>query len=196
MGSAGAQTVDASEAAPHADAPPADRLRAMIAEHFDFIWRLARRHGLRDEEADDAAQRTFIIAARKLDDIHAGSERSFLFGTVLRIVAETRRAHVRRREVPEGDDPPVADPHPLPDELLDRHRARALLDTIVDAMPEDVRVVFVLFELEQLTMAEVAALLDVPSGTVASRLRRARVVFEKKLAVAQAQRPKAVGGAK
>jgi RNA polymerase sigma-70 factor, ECF subfamily len=66
------------------------------------------------------------------------------------------------------------DPDPGPDELVDRDRARAALDAILAAMPLELRAVFVLYELEQLTMAEIAALLELPPGTVASRLRRAR----------------------
>ena len=61
--------------------------------------------------------------------------------------------------------------------MLDRARARALLDEILEAMPLELRAVFTLFELEQLTMAQIAPLLGVPQGTVASRLRRAREVF-------------------
>jgi len=57
--------------------------------------------------------------------------------------------------------------------------ARDLLDRVLDKMPDDLRSVFVLFELEELTVDEVAALLGLPRGTVATRLRRARVVFQK-----------------
>jgi RNA polymerase sigma-70 factor (ECF subfamily) len=54
---------------------------------------------------------------------------------------------------------------------------RALLDRVLDGMPDDLRTVFVLFVLEGTSTPEIAALLGLPSGTVASRLRRAREAF-------------------
>lgn len=155
-----------------------ERLRAMVAAHYDFIWRLLRRLGLPSDRAEDATQRVFFTASRRLDQIEARSERSFLFGTALRVASEARREASSRREELRAEPPETADPAPLADELIDRGRARALLDEILDAMDEDVRVVFVLFELEGLTTGEVAELLRVPMGTVASRLRRSRTLFQ------------------
>ncbi|HEX2674449.1 MAG TPA: sigma-70 family RNA polymerase sigma factor, partial [Polyangiaceae bacterium] len=81
------------------------------------------------------------------------------------------------------------DPSPTALDLLARRQARSLLDQALDALPEDLRVVFVLYELEEQTAAQIAALLDLPPGTVASRLRRARAEFEQ-----IAKRLKARGG--
>jgi len=67
---------------------------------------------------------------------------------------------------------------PLPDEELGDRRARAVLDGLLDALPADQRAVFVLHEIEELTMAEIAVALSLPPGTVASRLRRARELFD------------------
>jgi RNA polymerase sigma-70 factor, ECF subfamily len=53
-----------------------------------------------------------------------------------------------------------------------------VLDALLASLPLDLRTVFVLYELEELTMAEIARALDLPMGTVASRLRRARETFE------------------
>src|SRR5207237_10217304 len=71
----------------------------------------------------------------------------------------------------------LAPPVPGPDELLDELRAHAILRDVLDSIPVDLRVVFVLFEIEEMTLKEVAALLDIPMGTVGSRLRRARESF-------------------
>jgi RNA polymerase sigma-70 factor (ECF subfamily) len=62
--------------------------------------------------------------------------------------------------------------------LLQQGRARALLDEILEAMPTELRAPFVLFELEEMTMSEIAQTLEIPPGTVASRLRRAREIFQ------------------
>ncbi len=166
----------ASERPPRADADA--RLRAMLGEHYDFTWRQLRRLGLPPDRAEDAAQKVFFIASARLDDIKPGSERSFLFGTALRVASDARRDASWRREAPHAEPPDAPDPTPLADELIDRSRARALLDDALDTLEEDLRAVFILFELEGLTTSEIADLLGLPMGTVASRLRRSRTQFQ------------------
>ncbi len=155
------------------------RLRAVIDEHADFIWRTLRRLGLPPEAADDAAQRVFIVASRRLTDIVPGAEGAFLFQTAVHVASRARRAHGRRREdLQEDPAREIVDAGPGADELVDRKHARALLDEALDAMDLDARAVFILFELEGKAIAEIAAMLDVPMGTVGSRLRRARAEFD------------------
>lgn len=156
-----------------------DRLTILFQRHFDLVWRTVRRLGVPPEAVDDAAQEVFVIASRRLASIEEGKERAFLYGTAVRVASTARRTSSRRRTVPPADeaiDP--ADPGPAADELIDRKRARALLDDLVARLPDDTRPVFVLYELEGLTMDEIATCLEVPPGTVASRLRRAREVFQ------------------
>lgn len=159
------------------------RLRRMLDESFDFIWRSLRRFGLSDDRADDAAQQVFIIASRKLDMIRPDAERSFLFGTAMRVASDMRRSAVARREIAHADPAcDLADTSSSPDDLIDQRRAREMLDGVLHAMEEDLRAVFVLFELEEMPTAEIATLLAIPPGTVASRLRRAREEFEVQIA--------------
>jgi RNA polymerase sigma-70 factor (ECF subfamily) len=158
------------------------RLRAIFADHFDFIWRSLRRLGLSNDRADDAAQSVFVVASRRLDAIEVGRERAFLFATAIRVASDVRRSTLRRREVPGEDVAEPTDPRPHPDELLDQRRARAVLDTVLDALPMELRVVFVLFELEEMATPQIAALLSIKPGTAASRLRRAREEFQSTLA--------------
>jgi RNA polymerase sigma-70 factor (ECF subfamily) len=152
-------------------------LRRIVTEHHGFVWRSLLRLGVPRADVDDAVQQVFLVVARRLSDISEGAERSFLYGVSLRVASRTRRTQARRREVADGVEVERADGSARPDELLDRARARAMLDTILESMPLELRSVFTLFELEQLTMAEIAELLGVPQGTVASRLRRARETF-------------------
>lgn len=155
------------------------RLEVLFAAHFDFIWRSLRRFGLRDDRADDAAQQVFMIASRKIDAIKEGSERSFLFGTALRVASDIRKSAPVRREVLRDDVGLELEGGARPDDLLEQRRARQLLDRVLDEMDLDLRAVFVLFELEEMSTTEIASLLSIPHGTVASRLRRAREDFER-----------------
>lgn len=154
----------------------------LLAEHADFVWRSLRRLGVPMMNVDDATQNVFIIAQQKLDQIPVGHERGFLFRVALNVAAHVRRSFARRREVSEGADEvgqELVDPRPLPDAELDQQRARALVDRILDDMADDVRTVFVMFELEEMSMSEIAVILDIPPGTVASRLRRGRDDFRR-----------------
>jgi RNA polymerase sigma-70 factor (ECF subfamily) len=160
---------------------PGDRLQALVTEHHDFVWRSLRRLGVPDGDVDDASQQVFLVAHRRLDAIAPESERSFLFQTALRVASDWRRAHRRRSEQVGVDLREVPDRGADPEELMDRRRARALLDRVLGAMPMDLRAVFVLFELEEMTMLEIATLAEIPPGTVASRLRRARQVFQQEV---------------
>jgi RNA polymerase sigma-70 factor (ECF subfamily) len=155
------------------------RFRRMVAEQFDFIWRALRGLGVSPSSVDDAAQQVFLVAAQKMNAIEEGSERSFLFSTARGVAANARRARARNREL--ADDETLtaqADTAPDPEELTASKRAREVLDAILASLPEDVRSVFILYELEGMTMAEIAETCDLPSGTVASRLRRAREEFQ------------------
>lgn len=172
-----AAALDASEDERVAAPSDAARLEAMVRENASFVWRSVRRLGVAQGDADDAAQQVLLIAARKLGAIAVGSERAFLFATALRVASKARRSSDRRREVGDDDLGERRDSAPGPEELLDRRRARALLDAVLDEMALEERAVFVLYEIEQLTMLEIAELLQIPQGTVASRLRRAREDF-------------------
>jgi RNA polymerase sigma-70 factor (ECF subfamily) len=154
------------------------RLRALFDENYDLIWRTLRRLGVDPGRADDAAQQVFVTASRKLDGIRVEGERAYLFGIAVRVAADARRASARRRESPLEHAGDPADPGLPLEEALDRTRARALLDAALAKLPLELRVVFVLHELEELAMSEIAELVGIPHGTVASRLRRARAEFE------------------
>jgi RNA polymerase sigma-70 factor (ECF subfamily) len=154
-----------------------DRLARLLAEHHAFVWRSLRRLGVADGEVEDASQQVFLVAHRRPADIVPESERSFLFQTALRVAADWRRAHKRRCEDTRVELPDVADRAASPEERIDQQRRRALLDRVLGGMSMELRAVFVLFELEEMTMMEIATISGIPLGTVASRLRRARQAF-------------------
>jgi len=157
-------------------------LRQLVSDHLDFIWRSLRRFGVSESDADDATQQVFVIADKKLPAIARGKERSFLLGVAMRVAAHTRRARHRRDVAEQGLSSHPLPSNPDPEELAQRMQARELLDRVLDDMPADLRAVFVLFALEELSIDEIAALLDLPRGTASSRLRRARDVFHQRTA--------------
>jgi len=163
------------------------RLRRMMAAHFEFVWRSLRRLGLSGSDADDGAQEVFLVASRKLSLIANESEKRFLFATALRVASTRRRGLKRRREEPRswlGDEelePERERSEPGPERLAELARARQQLSQILDDMKLELRAVFVLYELEELTVPEIASLLQLPLGTVSSRLRGARERFEASL---------------
>jgi RNA polymerase sigma-70 factor (ECF subfamily) len=154
-----------------------ERLRRMVDAHYDFAWRCLRRMGVAEADTDDAAQEAFLIASRRLDDIAPDRERAFLFGTAYRLSATYRRKAFRRFERLDGAAAEHLDQGPNPEETLHWRRARERLDQVLESLSLEQRAVFVLFEFEQMTAPEIAALLEIPVGTVASRLRRAREIF-------------------
>jgi RNA polymerase sigma-70 factor (ECF subfamily) len=154
-----------------------DRFAQLFHDHFDLVWRTVRRLGVPAAAIDDATQEVFVVAARKLELIERGKEKAFLYATAVRVAADARRSNARRDRGSDVEPDALGDGVANAEDLVDQKRARELLDTIIGRMPDDARDVFVLYELEGLTMVEIAAALELPAGTVASRLRRARELF-------------------
>ena len=154
------------------------RLRQVVSDHFEVLWRFLRRLGIADGDTDDAAQEVVLVLARKLDHVAVGAERSFVLSTAFRVASGFRRAARRRREVDDGELSDFESPELGPEALAEKQRLRVVLQRVLNELPLELRAVFVLYELEELTMAEIAATLELPPGTVASRLRRAREQFE------------------
>jgi len=158
------------------------RLRGMVDRYVDFVARVLRNAGTPDAEIDDEVQRTFITAARRLDDVRPGAEKGFLLKIALNLAAHARRTLARRREVLAEEAPERNETFPTPEQLTDQKRMRQMLDGVLDRMDESLRVVFVLYEFEEMNMSEIADVLEIPRGTVASRLRRARAEFRERVA--------------
>src|SRR5262252_4099659 len=114
--------------ASRAAADRAARLRDMVDRYIDFVARVLRNAGTPDAEVDDEVQRTFIIAANRLDDVRPGSEKGFLVGIALNLAAHARRTIARRREVGADQAPEMADGAATPEQLTDRKWARRVLD--------------------------------------------------------------------
>jgi RNA polymerase sigma-70 factor, ECF subfamily len=146
----------------------------MYRSHVAFIWPCLRRMGVREADIDDLCQETFVLAHRKISTFDGSSKlRTWLFGIAMRKAAEYRRSkRVRCEQLVDAVPESVA---PAPQlAAIERRHARVLLDRILDGLDQDKRAVFVLYELEQLPMAEVAVMVDCPLQTAYSRLHAAR----------------------
>jgi len=148
------------------------RLERLFNSHHATVWRALCRRGLPPDAAEDATQETFLLAAERLDDIPPESERAFLIGTALR-VAHTLGRKTVRWQLDEDMDQRLA----VSRDTGDRRADRQLCDLVLAKVDPDLVEVFVLYEIEGLTSPEIAQLLEIPLGSVASRMRRAREQF-------------------
>ena len=166
----------------------ADRFSAVYGEHFGFVWRSLRALGVPAAMADDAAQDVFIVVHRRLEDYDARAPmRAWLFG-IARNVARRHRERAYR-------DPGlhlVGEGRALEDTMQLREAA-TLVERFLDSLDDDQRAVFVLAQLEGLTAPEIAEALGVNPNTVYSRLRAARVKFERVVARRAAQERRTQG---
>ncbi|MEO8902646.1 MAG: sigma-70 family RNA polymerase sigma factor [Polyangiaceae bacterium] len=144
----------------------ATRLARLIRAQFGFVWRVLRRIGVTDTEADSAAQEVFSAVVRRIDDIRKDSERAFLFSTSLHVAARVQRERMEPAALSEGA--------PALEDLDEAQQAREILGVLLQQMPVELRVVFILHELEQLAAPEIAEILGIPLMTVAARLSESR----------------------
>ena len=161
--------------------PPFDEV---YEAHVEYLWRAARGMGVSPSAVDDVLQDLFVVVHRRLPEFEGrASMKTWLTRILVRVVSEHRR-RFRRKE--SGHDELVEDSldtqQPTPEGQMARTEAVALLQGILAAMDEDQRVVFVLAEIEQLPVPEIAASLELNVNTVYSRLRLARKDYEKHLA--------------
>jgi RNA polymerase sigma-70 factor (ECF subfamily) len=156
------------------------RLRALVIHQLPFVVRTLRALGVPEGDVDDAAQEVFLAASRKLRTISHDREPGFLFRAAMNEALHVHRSRVRRREAGDALLAEIRDPVDL-ERLSDQRRARETLDAVLGTLPLELRAVFVLFEIEEMDTAQIASLLDLPLGTVASRLRRAREQFQQEV---------------
>jgi len=163
--------------------------RALYESHFGFVWRNLRRLGVPESSAEDAAQDVFLTVHRRYGTYDARWSRveTWLYGILIRVASDHRRARRRRRRRfdSSADLDAVlerAGSHEAsPDEVVARHEALELLESALDALGDKKRTVFVLVDIEQLSVPEAAEALGVNVNTAYWRLRAARKEFDRAL---------------
>ena len=153
----------------------------VYAAHFAFVWRVLRTFGVPVAGLEDAAQDVFVVVHRRLPEFEGrAAVTTWLFAIARRIACTHRRKQGRdNRSEPIADDDFASPTDTFA--ALSRAQASATVLAILDTMDDDKRAVFALVELEQLSVPEVAKLLDLNLNTTYSRLRIARQHFEAKV---------------
>jgi RNA polymerase sigma-70 factor, ECF subfamily len=149
-------------------------LEQLIQKYWSPIGLALERLGVARSDVDDVRQRVWLTLSRYMDKLQPGSERAFLFAVARREAGHTRRSYRRRAEVTRADFDEFVSSALAGEELVHRRQLLERAQAVLQEMEHDLRVVLVLAEVDEASAREVAARLDIPIGTVKSRLRRAR----------------------
>ena len=154
----------------------------LYEEHFDYVWRTARRLGAPASALDDVVQDAFVVVYRRLPHFDGSALRAWLFVIVRNVVRDVRRA-LRRKpgHTPSESDELfalLADPkRGTPEEITASNESLRLVELLLEALSDEKREVLVLTEFDELSAPEIAGTLKIPVNTVYSRLRAARADF-------------------
>ena len=158
---------------------------AVYDQYFRFVWTSARRLGVGAEDIDDLVQEVFIVIHSKLSTVRQpASLRSWIYGIVRRTVSSHRRSGAKLHAaimVP-VEESALATGEPSPQDVAERRSQLELLSNLLAGLSPPKREVFILAELEEMSVPELAAALEIPLNTAYSRLRHARQEFEAALA--------------
>jgi RNA polymerase sigma-70 factor (ECF subfamily) len=151
--------------------------RVIFEEHFTYVWNSLRHFGVRTNDLEDLAHEVFFRVHERLGEYDPSrSLRPWLFAFAFRVAASHRRLARHQVEVL-GTDPDPADDGLRADDALIRRDDLELALKALDAVELDRRAVFVLHEMDETPIPDVASALGIPTSTAYSRLRLARQEF-------------------
>ncbi len=168
---------------------------ALYEEHVAFAWRAARRMGVLPSSVEDVVQDVFLVLHRRLHEYDGRTPvRAWLLGIVARVVADHRRTFRRKQSrwlAQEDEDwvEQVASPRLAPSEDAEQAEALRLVVTLLEELEPGRREVLALFQIEQMTVPEIAATLGLNVNTAYARLRSARQDFDAAYARHLARQP-------
>lgn len=146
----------------------------VFREHGAFVFRLLRRLGVPDADLDDLTQDVFVSVHRNLDRYEERNQmRAWLYRIAVREASRHRRALRPTSSLTDVEEETESTAEG-PEETVQANQARADFDRLLTVLDDDRRTVFVLYEVEELPMEEVASLVGCPVATAYSRLRAAR----------------------
>ena len=155
----------------------------IFEQHASYVWANLHRMGVRSADLPDLLQEVFVVVHRRLDSYDpAVRVTTWLYGICLRVAAaHRRRAHVRREEIVAAPPEPGRVLRTPEDDAVARDEAERLRGWLAD-LDAAKRAVFVMYEIEEWSCAEIAEHLGVPLGTVHSRLHHARRALRRRAA--------------
>jgi len=160
--------------------------------HAGFVWRSLARLGIADRDLEDVCQEVFVVVLRRLSSFeHRSSLRTWIYGICRGTAANHRNRAAHAREVPAQDVIDVAGgaaSDAAAFDALAAGQSRALREALLMRLPEEQREVLVLYEIEELTMREIAQALECSQNTAYSRLYAAREAVAAALKRLRAQR--------
>lgn len=145
----------------------------IFSEHAPFVLRVLRHLGVPGSDVQDQAQEVFVVVHRGLSGFDGRSSlRTWIYGICLRVASNHRRKAYVRRERAVAEPPEAIDP--TAQAAIEHGQRWPALQRLLDTLDADKREVFVLYELEELSMREVAEACGCPLQTAYSRLHAAR----------------------
>lgn len=154
--------------------PPVPPFQEVFERHLGFVWRALRSLGAPPSDLDDLCQEVFVVVHRRLADFEGRSTlSSWLYAICRRVWQDQRRRAYRRREQPTAAPPDGVVAY-TPGDAAAYGEDLAILTSILDRLDEAKRTVFVLYEIEQMEMKDIAAALECPLQTAYTRLHAAR----------------------
>lgn len=154
-------------------------------QQADFVYSLSRRLSRGKSEAEDLFQEVFLRVHRFLPKFQGGSVRGWLRRIVVNTNSSLKRGK-KNQTLASLDEAPgwkesLPDQGELPLQVAERSDTRRDLQRALAELSEDFRTILILREVEDLDYAEIAEMLEIPVGTVRSRLSRARMALRKLL---------------
>ncbi|HEY5960686.1 MAG TPA: RNA polymerase sigma factor, partial [Polyangiaceae bacterium] len=159
-------------------------LPALYTRHFDLVWRNLRRLGVGEASLDDAVQDVFLVVHRRAAEFRGqSSDKTWIIGIVLRVAHDYRRSERRHaaRIARYAERATITTEPPCPAEQVELREAAALVRSILDDFDPEERSVFVLIELEEMSLREAAEAMQLSLSTCQRRLAAARRAFDRAL---------------
>lgn len=160
----------------------AEAWERVYREHLRYVWRCLRHLGIRSCDLEDVTHEVFLVIHRKLGSFEGRSTlKTWIYGICLRTASDYRKKASFRHEVASEVVPEMASQAML-EEGLEAERLRRKLVEHLQALNVEQREVFVLYEIEEVSMKDIAELLECPLQTAYSRLHAARASLQKVIA--------------
>lgn len=155
--------------------------RQLVERHYDAVVRFFRNKAR--AEAEDLVQRTFLALTRGKSRYRGeATVRAFIFGIARNILLEQIRAHAKHANLdPEFSVKSLHELDPGPSTVVRGRADQRLLAGALQRIPVELQMTIELYYWEDLSVAELASVLDIPPGTVKSRLHRGREILRETL---------------